>query len=350
MVQRLILVSAVLFGSAFLAPVRADDKDEIDRLSQRVQALEKQVKDLTAANRKLALDAKLAALDARAAEALSEVATALAEQKSRAADQVIKLAAEAKKLADERMKLAEEGLKLAEEKSRLAEQLAAAAKKQTELNRELMKLLEGRVRPAVVTELNPPKNKVTGKVTAVDARTGVVTIAVGKDAGLEKGHTLDVYRLKPQRAQIGVLTIIEVKKNEATGKLLGQDAPAVQVDDVVDSAGPAGEPIGAPSDKRPANEGSGVRRDNPPKEKVKGKVTAIDEKTGVVTISVGKDAGLEKDHTLQVYRLKPKPAYLGTLRIIEVEKNQATGKMTLRVGKDMPGVQVGDEVASSILD
>jgi DNA repair exonuclease SbcCD ATPase subunit len=84
---------------------------------------------------------------------------------------------------------------------------------------------------------------------------------------------------------------------------------------------------------------------NPPKEDVKGKVTAFDAETGQVTISIGKDAGLEKDHTLEVYRLKPKPLYVGILRITEVKKNEAIGKMTLRRGTPA----VDDEVASEIL-
>jgi hypothetical protein len=85
---------------------------------------------------------------------------------------------------------------------------------------------------------------------------------------------------------------------------------------------------------------------NAPPEGVKGSVTRVDEKSGLLTISVGSDAGLQKGHTLEVYRLKP-PKYLGTIRIVDVSPKEAVAQP---VGKALDAIQVGDEVASKIGD
>ncbi|HMC65870.1 MAG TPA: hypothetical protein VKI65_13105, partial [Gemmataceae bacterium] len=86
---------------------------------------------------------------------------------------------------------------------------------------------------------------------------------------------------------------------------------------------------------------------NPPAEDIKGKVKAVDAESGLVTISIGSDAGIQKGHTLEVFRLKPKPVYIGTLRILDLKANEAVGKLTT---KERLPVQVGDEVASRITE
>jgi hypothetical protein len=84
---------------------------------------------------------------------------------------------------------------------------------------------------------------------------------------------------------------------------------------------------------------------NPPTEDVGGRVTRTDP-SGLVTINVGSDAGLNKGNTLDVFRLKPDPAYLGTIRIIAVRPNEAVGQpIGLRPGV----VKEGDQVSSNIM-
>ena len=87
---------------------------------------------------------------------------------------------------------------------------------------------------------------------------------------------------------------------------------------------------------------------NPPAEDIKGKVKAVDAESGLATISIGSDAGLQKGHTLEVYRLKPRPTYVGTLRILEVKAKEAVGKQV--EPRHRGAVQVGDEVASRITE
>ena len=94
-------------------------------------------------------------------------------------------------------------------------------------------------------------------------------------------------------------------------------------------------------------DGSAKPRRKPPKDDVKGKVTAIDPKTGQVTVSVKKDARLMKGHTLEVFRFKPKPLYVGTLEIVEVGKNKVICK--LRSAKAGATVQVDDEITGDLL-
>jgi hypothetical protein len=84
---------------------------------------------------------------------------------------------------------------------------------------------------------------------------------------------------------------------------------------------------------------------NPPAKDVEGEVKAIDAKTGYVTISLGTDAGVAKGNTLEVFRLKPQPSYLGTLQIVEARATDAVGKL---LGKQR-SLQVGDRVASRVV-
>jgi hypothetical protein len=86
---------------------------------------------------------------------------------------------------------------------------------------------------------------------------------------------------------------------------------------------------------------------NPPPEDIRGRVKAVADKDGLVTINLGSDSGLARDQTLEVYRLKPRPQYLGLVRIVDVRPSEAIGKL---IAPRRTDVRVGDEVASSILD
>ena len=84
---------------------------------------------------------------------------------------------------------------------------------------------------------------------------------------------------------------------------------------------------------------------NPPSAPVEGTVTKVDASTGLVTVSVGSDAGLEKGHTLEVYRLNP-ARYLGTVRVLETKPREAVVRPVYR----MPApIQQGDQVTSKVL-
>src|SRR5262249_12081762 len=82
---------------------------------------------------------------------------------------------------------------------------------------------------------------------------------------------------------------------------------------------------------------------NFPPGKVEGRA-AIAQEDGLVCVNVGADDGLEKGHTLEVFRLEP-PIYVGTIRIIETKPKEAVGKL---VRKPNEPIKVGDVVANRI--
>jgi hypothetical protein len=85
---------------------------------------------------------------------------------------------------------------------------------------------------------------------------------------------------------------------------------------------------------------------NPPPEDVRGRVTAA-EPDGLLTINLGTDAGITKDHTLYVYRLDPRPDYLGVIRIVDANHREAVARP---VSPERRGrIRVGDQVATSIM-
>jgi hypothetical protein len=91
-----------------------------------------------------------------------------------------------------------------------------------------------------------------------------------------------------------------------------------------------------------------LAKPNPPPTKLDGLIEKVDPKDGsLVVISVGADAGLAKGHTLEVYRLKPAPKYLGTIQIIEVTQHKAVGRLLRRANAPVVTLDVGDNVASS---
>jgi hypothetical protein len=70
----------------------------------------------------------------------------------------------------------------------------------------------------------------------------------------------------------------------------------------------------------------------------------------LVSISIGSDAGLARGHKLQVYRLKPAPLYLGTIRIIDVSPQKAAARHidNGNLPRDTPILTVGDYVTPQL--
>jgi hypothetical protein len=90
---------------------------------------------------------------------------------------------------------------------------------------------------------------------------------------------------------------------------------------------------------------------NPPPAYVKGVVRKIDPRNpNVAEISVGSDEGIQQNHTLEVYRLTPRPEYVGTMRIVDAYHHSALGELmrAAGMGPRIP-LKEGDEVASKII-
>jgi hypothetical protein len=83
---------------------------------------------------------------------------------------------------------------------------------------------------------------------------------------------------------------------------------------------------------------------NPPAEDVEGLVKAVED-NGLVKLSIGSDAGLAKGHTLELFRLRPTPKYIGRVRVVEVTAHEAVAQPVGRLS-DKP--VTGDKVRSRI--
>jgi len=71
----------------------------------------------------------------------------------------------------------------------------------------------------------------------------------------------------------------------------------------------------------------------------------VEEKSGLLTINVGSDAGLQTGHTLEVYRLKPEAKYLGRVKVVEVTAGEAVCQP---LDKLADTIRPGDSVASRL--
>jgi chromosome segregation ATPase len=77
---------------------------------------------------------------------------------------------------------------------------------------------------------------------------------------------------------------------------------------------------------------------------IQGKVKEV-QQTGSIILSIGSDAGLKKGDKLEVYRLKPKPLYLGQIEITELKATEAVAR---RIGMLRDTVRAGDEASTQI--
>ena len=96
---------------------------------------------------------------------------------------------------------------------------------------------EERNRPGLFKrDENPPADSISGKVTAIEAATGLVRISIGSDAGLTKGHTLQVFRIDPIPAKskvLGTLEVLSVRPNDAVARPVRQPAVPIKAGDSV---------------------------------------------------------------------------------------------------------------------
>jgi hypothetical protein len=82
----------------------------------------------------------------------------------------------------------------------------------------------------------------------------------------------------------------------------------------------------------------------PPPSNVEGLVKRADQ--NLITISIGSDSGIQKDHELFVYRLGANPKYVGKVRIVEVTPKGAVAEA---VGRTNGPMMVNDRVGTNIL-
>lgn len=84
----------------------------------------------------------------------------------------------------------------------------------------------------------------------------------------------------------------------------------------------------------------------PPAEEVKGLVRGVSGDGNLIEITIGSDDGIGLNNTLEVYRLQPKPEYLGVIRIIDVRPDRAVGKVETKQYRGK--IKANDVVSSKI--
>lgn len=98
----------------------------------------------------------------------------------------------------------------------------------------------------------------------------------------------------------------------------------------------------------PGPGGTFVQGPNPPPEQVEGLITRVDRSQGLVALSIGSDSGLQKGHTLEVYRINQnapeQSKYLGTIKITDVRAKEAVAQPLQARGQ----LQEGDRVSAKL--
>jgi hypothetical protein len=85
---------------------------------------------------------------------------------------------------------------------------------------------------------------------------------------------------------------------------------------------------------------------NPPPTLVKGTIERVE--SDLVTLSVGSDHGLALNQTVEAYRLAPDAAYLGRVRIVEVDHHSAVGRLERSSISRVVPLRAGDMVISEL--
>jgi chromosome segregation ATPase len=80
---------------------------------------------------------------------------------------------------------------------------------------------------------------------------------------------------------------------------------------------------------------------------VQGEISRVDAQNKAVEITLGSDDGLVPGHELFVYRMSPRPEFLGKIKIITVDPDQSVGRV---IGSTIQGKKIkeGDIVSSTI--
>jgi hypothetical protein len=213
-------------------------EDEKKKLQEESKAQKDQIADLQANEQKWKVEEK-AALKATVAAAQADVTRRQADVDQLKSTLTVQME-ENKKLVDLNNTLRQEKTTAEIEANALRARDKELVEKLQDLAREIARAkspLAGGVGTKMGTGKNPPPEKIEGLVRQADP-SGLVKITIGSDAGLMKGHTLEVFRLSniPEQSKyLGTIKIIDVSATEAVGQPLGRMAAPLQVGDTVAS-------------------------------------------------------------------------------------------------------------------
>jgi hypothetical protein len=200
-----------------------------DRIKELDIAKAKLEQDVSDKNTNLKMDATNATITRQEIERLTDQAKALQARVDKDAE---RLDEAAKLVNDFRKRTMDAEIKA----KALGERNAQLAQALEEMEKEMVRRKAAPGGTTVTANVpNPPPGNVEGLVKTMDASSGLVTITIGSDAGIAKGHTLQVFRLKPTGKYVGEILIRDVRAHEAVGKFTSKPLTPVQVGDTVAS-------------------------------------------------------------------------------------------------------------------
>ena len=204
----------------------------------------------------------------------------------------------------------------------LESQLTAAERKAVALLRELEEYRKGTIGDHA--ELLALKEEVTKRTTEI---AGLEKQIQDKDARIAETLTAKNDKIaKRISSEINATSF----KNKAEGLERSVREMAMKLAKIESHGSGSGNGIGVTSVGNPAPHVDGV---------------VVDKDGDLLKISVGSDSGLEKDHILDVYRLKPTPQYIGQIRLKDVRAKDAVGVF---VEKPKGPVLKGDLVSNDV--
>jgi hypothetical protein len=262
-------------------------------------------------------------------------------------DNELKVAVANNRTLHDSMKVTVEKLKKEEQRAKDLEKQLDRDKREHKQALELAKLDVEKMRDQTVKTADGVVHPLLGSLTATgelermrsenkallkviqEREQKIVDLNTKMNAALDRSHeALQAVEQERQRSESLLMRVQEMEKAKAAA--------------VVAASGGVAAP-GAPGAVRSPTQL------NPPPAYVHGTVEKIDpEDHSLLQISVGTDAGLDINHTLQVFRLRPRPDYLGTIRIVNASPHKALGRLLPRPGMARADIRPGDEVASSI--
>lgn len=214
--------------------IQRNATDEVSKLQSLLRLASDKVQTLTAEN--LGLKKENGDLrktkDATVMEKNSETNSKTIAEKDSAtrSSELERVRADLEDAIKRRQEMFNERTKMFEEKTQAEIQMIALRNRSVDMEKELKRLtLENkklkdagtidRAPAGVAGKRNPPSSPLEGKVLRADA-SGLVQISLGSDFGLERGHTLELFRLSPAK-YIGVVKVIEVNAKDAVAQPVG---------------------------------------------------------------------------------------------------------------------------------
>jgi hypothetical protein len=319
------LFAAVLCLGWTVTPAAADEKDDtirkleeqLRRATDRIDELlktQKLEREESAKQRDVAEKLRQA-LDQERKDAADQVAAARADaaKAARVIDAIKKEAAEIEATAREKAARARE------DAERAAAKLAEEAKKAQAVAQDEQKraeaLAEERAKTAKALEAERRKT-----AQALDAEREQAAVAARKARDSQEiiaTLVKDVERMKAElsaeRARAVAAAVDQQLLQERAVRL---EKRLVELEKALELARP------------------GVDR-------IEGKVTDVSD--GLLKLNIGSDAGLVKGQVLDVFRLEPKPLYLGKVKVVSVEPKEAVAQL---IGAPKEMIKVGDQVTN----